>query len=169
SSSRRAGPAGPSTTRPLRGSSRDRETPGGGRLVVSGGRAHGSPVAAARSAWGSLRPPIPRAWGRSWETQGGAGVPGSRPPSPGSAYRWAVDQTYKGVAPGDPTVGGLLAPRRTSAATTARHEARPPDTTSRPPPAPPRFTRFMRVESGGIVRATLSPRRAPCPIARSTC
>ena len=35
-------------------------TPGVGRRVVSRGRAHGSPVAAARSEWGSLRPPIPQ-------------------------------------------------------------------------------------------------------------
>ena len=38
-----------------------------------------------------------RALGRSWETQG---VTGSRPPSPGSAYRWTVYERYKGVRGG---------------------------------------------------------------------
>jgi len=39
-----------------------------------------------------------RAVGRSFQTKG---VAGSRPPSPGSAYRWASDERYKGERPGD--------------------------------------------------------------------
>jgi hypothetical protein len=38
-----------------------------------------------------------RAVGRSFQTKG---VAGSRPPSPGSAYRWASDERYKGIGRG---------------------------------------------------------------------
>src|SRR6185503_14801405 len=75
-------------------------------------RRAGARAQAARRFW------RPRAWLAGRRCSFGAGL-ASTPHPP------------RGVARGHPTVGGLLAPLRTSAAPTARHEARTRETARR--------------------------------------
>jgi hypothetical protein len=71
-----------------------------------------------------------RAVGRSFQTKG---VAGSRPPSPGSAYRWASDERYKGARlAASRGEGGSLAGPCARTPATARHDGAPAASASGP-------------------------------------